>query len=111
MTRHTVATPGELTEGQCKLVRVEGVEIGLFVIGGEYRAYHNFCPHAGAPLCTARPGGAGAGYEPGSEPGSVRCPWHNWEFDLRTGAFLRNPRCTLDAYRVEVADGAVSIWV
>ena len=114
MIKHTVAMPGELSEGQCKLVRVDGVEIGLFLVDGGYRAYRNFCPHAGAPLCAARAGGflsGGATYEPGGEPGSVRCPWHGWEFDLRTGAFLRNPRCTLDAYRVEVADGAVSVWV
>ena len=109
MTRHIVAASGELAEGQCKLVRVEGVEISLFLIGGEHRAYRNFCPHAGAPLCAARAGGAT--YERGSEPDSVRCPWHGWEFDLRTGALSRNPRCTLDAYRVEVADGAVSLWV
>ncbi len=41
---------------------------------------------------------------------SLRCPWHGWEFDLRTGAFVGNPRCTLDAYRVEIVDGAVCVW-
>lgn len=114
MMKYTVAAFGELTEGQCKLVRVADVEIGLFFIEGEYRAYRNFCPHAGAPLCAKRAGGflsGGAGYERGSQPSSVRCPWHGWEFDLRTGAFLRNPRCTLDAYRVEVVGDAVSVWV
>jgi len=41
---------------------------------------------------------------------SLRCPWHGWEFDLRTGAVVGNPRCTLEAYRVEIADGTIFLW-
>ena len=110
MIKHEVAAVDELAEGQCKLVRVDGVEIGLFLIDGEYRAYRNFCPHAGAPLCAPRPPG-GMAFERGREPQSLRCPWHGWEFDLRTGALAGNPRCTLDAYRAEIIDGAVWVWV
>ncbi len=109
MVKHEIAAANELAEGQCKLVRVANVEIGLFLIGGEHRAYRNLCPHAGAPLCASRNGGAV--YERGREPLSLRCPWHGWEFDLRTGAFVGNGRCTLDAYRVEIVDGAVCVWV
>ena len=112
MPECTVAAVGELSEGDCKLARVEGQEIMLFLIGGEFRAYRNFCPHAGAPLCTVRPGGirpGDAGYERGRQPQSLRCPWHGWEFDLRTGAFVDNPRCVLDGYRVEVVDGWVHV--
>ena len=117
MTKHTVARFSELKEGQCKLVQVQNAEIALFFIEGEYRAYRNVCPHAGAPLCSQGesrffgllPGKAE--YERGAASSTVRCPLHGWEFDLRTGAFVRNPACTLAAYRVEVADGAVSVWV
>ena len=116
MTKHTVAKVRELTEGQCKLVQIRNVSVALFLIDGEYRAYRNVCPHAGAPLCSTGerrvfgllPGTAE--YERGAAPSTVRCPLHGWEFDLRTGAFLRNPGCTLTAYRVEVAGGAVSVW-
>ena len=108
MTKHRVAAIGELEEGGCKIVRINGAEIAVFLVDGEHRAYRNLCPHAGAPLCTSQDGG-NARYERGGEPASIRCPWHGWEFDLHTGAFLRNPRCKLDDYPVEIADGAVNV--
>ncbi len=99
MTKRAVASADELKEGGCKVIRIDGAEIGLFLMGTEVRAYRNFCPHAGAPLSDGPIQG-----------GVVRCPWHGWEFDLRTGAHVVNPRCTLDAYRVEVDDGTVFVW-
>ena len=99
MEKHPVARMDELAEGRCKAVEVAGVEIGLYLVAGEVRAYRDFCPHAGAPLS-----------EGSIKEGVVRCPWHGWQFDLRTGAHVANPRCTLDAYRVEVVAGAVFVW-
>lgn len=99
MTKLAVATTDELTEGRCRVVTVAGVEIGLFVVAGEVRAYRNFCPHAGAPLSAGSIRG-----------GIVRCPWHGWAFDLQTGAHVANPRCTLDVHRVEVVEGIVFVW-
>ncbi len=99
MTKLAVLAANELTEGGCKVVRAGDVEIGLFVVAGEVWAYRNFCPHAGAPLSDGSIKG-----------GVVRCPWHGWAFDLRTGAHVANPRCTLDAYRAEIAEGTVFVW-
>ena len=99
MTKRAVALADELTEGGCKVVQVDGAEVGLFLVAGEVRAYRNFCPHAGAPLSDGS-----------IKDGVVRCPWHGWEFNLRTGAHMANPRCTLDAHRTEVAGGTVFVW-
>ncbi len=100
MTKHAVATAAELTEGGCKAVQVAGVNVALFLVGGAVRAFQDFCPHAGAPLS----GGVIRG-------GVVACPWHGWKFDLATGAHVANPRCTLDAYRAEIVEGTVFVWV
>lgn len=100
MTKQAVAAADQLTEAKCKIVQVEGVEIGVFLVAGEVRAYRNFCPHAGAPLLDGP-----------VRDGVVVCPWHGWAFDLRTGAHAANPRCTLDAYRAEIAEGTVFVWV
>ena len=36
----------------------------------------------------------------------LRCPWHGWEFDVRTGKSFCDPaKVTLRSYPVEVADG------
>ncbi|MBV8458747.1 MAG: Rieske 2Fe-2S domain-containing protein, partial [Acetobacteraceae bacterium] len=57
---------------------------------GEYFALRNRCPHQGGPLCTGRRGGLAVSSAPGeyqySRHGEIlRCPWHGWEFDIRTG--------------------------
>jgi nitrite reductase/ring-hydroxylating ferredoxin subunit len=37
----------------------------------------------------------------------VRCPWHNWEFDVTTGKNVADPRRRIRTYRVDVSDGEV----
>ena len=49
--------------------------------------------------------------EPGhyeySRPGEIlRCPWHGWEFDVRTGKSFCDPsKISVREYPVEVASG------
>jgi nitrite reductase/ring-hydroxylating ferredoxin subunit len=35
----------------------------------------------------------------------LKCPWHQWEFDLRTGSSLYAPDLRVQTYRVSVDDG------
>ena len=98
MERHEVARASELVEGKGKRVQLPGVELAVFRVGDVYRAYRNLCPHAAAPIC----GGAVAGTV-------LRCPWHGWEFDLRTGENLANPATRLQSYPVEVVGGRLFV--
>jgi nitrite reductase (NADH) small subunit len=96
MKRHPVAEAGEIPLGGRKIVSVGRVEIGLFNVGGRIKAYRNACPHAGAPVCLGRICGTSQPskvyeYIYGSEGCILRCPWHGWEFDLRTGEHLVDP--------------------
>ena len=116
MDRVLVAKVGEVEEGRCHLVKLRGMEIALFLVGGEYRAYRNVCPHAGAPLDRGRISGttlhsAVYQYEYGMERQILRCPWHGWEFDLKTGAHLVDSGCKLRSYHVTVEDGLVYVTV
>ncbi len=58
MTRHIVARTSEIPPGGNKVVGVDGREIVVFHVNGEFFALLNRCPHEGAPLekaaCVAR---------------------------------------------------------
>ena len=93
------------------LVTVQGREIGVFNVAGEYFAIGNRCPHNGASLCKGRVVGLVEATEPGSYQFSrrgefVRCPWHGWEFDLRTGKSRCEPdRTKVRSYELTVEPG------
>src|SRR6202521_1145642 len=97
MPKWVVGTIDEIPPGQRKIVDVAGRTIGVFNVGGDFFALLNRCPHQGGPLCTGNTLGflrsAGVGEFIYSRPGEViRCPWHGWEFDLRTGSSWFDPR-------------------
>ena len=111
MTRHVVATVDQIPPGGRLLVTVKGREIGIFNLGGEFFALANRCPHEGASLCKGRIVGLVEAAEPGqyqfSRKGElVRCPWHGWEFDLRTGRSWCEPeRTKVRSYDAKVQSG------
>jgi nitrite reductase/ring-hydroxylating ferredoxin subunit len=40
---------------------------------------------------------------------NIVCPWHAYEFDMRTGIHAGNPKVRLRAMKVHVADGDVIV--
>ena len=70
-----VASISELEVGSCKTVEVNGKAIALFNVDGQVFALDNACLHQGGPL--------GEGMLEGEV---VTCPWHFWEFNVRTPA-------------------------
>ena len=112
MASHVVATVDEIPPGRRKIVELDGRSIGIFNVGGEFLAVRNRCPHQGGPLCQGALFGVLESSGPGdyrySRPGEmIRCPWHAWEFDLRTGASWFDPTgMRVKSYQVDVRDGA-----
>ena len=83
--------------GTRKLVTVEGRGIVVLNIKGELFALSNTCPHKGASLCNGLLTGLVRSTKPGEyqyeRAGEIlRCPWHQWEFDVRTGRSYCDPR-------------------
>jgi nitrite reductase/ring-hydroxylating ferredoxin subunit len=77
-------------------VKLRGKHIALFLHQGEVLACNNRCPHEGYPLV-----------EGALDADCVlTCHWHNWKFDLKTGATLYGGD-SLRVYPVKVEDGAV----
>ncbi|OZC92987.1 ferredoxin [Rhodococcus sp. 06-418-1B] len=113
MAKYIVADSQEIKPGDRKIVELEGRSIGIFNLDGKYYALLDQCPHAGAPLCshgTVFGVSSAAGpdrpidYERGK---SIRCPWHQWEFDIETGISFYDPRnAKVRKYEVEVVPGS-----
>jgi nitrite reductase/ring-hydroxylating ferredoxin subunit len=119
MSEHTVATVGELNDGDRKLVEVEGREIALFRTDGEFRAYTNWCIHQGGPACEGSVTGTSDAEFDREEletelkwckEGEVlNCPWHGWEYDIPTGECLSKEGAKLPAHPVRVEDEEVVV--
>ena len=115
MPKHIVATVDEIPAGGRKIVDVAGRSLGVFNLGGEYFAIRNRCPHQGGPLCVGQAtgfitsGGPGE-YEYSRQGEIIRCPWHGWEFDVRTGQSYCDPRrFRARAYPATVEPGAAVV--
>ena len=109
-----VTRASEIGPGEVKLVQVKQHSIGIFNVNGEFVAALNVCPHELAPVCRGRLGGttlpsAPGEYRWGREGEILACPWHGWEFDLRTGRALADERIRLRLYPVTVEDGTIFI--
>lgn len=74
-----VASTAEIPSGSGKVVEVGGKTLAVFNCDGTFYAIDNTCLHRGGPL--------GEGSLSGT---TVTCPWHGWEYDVRSGA------CTMD---------------
>jgi 3-phenylpropionate/trans-cinnamate dioxygenase ferredoxin subunit len=112
MTRHVVAKVGEIPDKGSKLVQVRGRPIALFHVNGSYFAISNTCPHEGGSLCRGKLVGLIRSSEPGvyerTRPNEMlQCPWHGWEFDIRTGQSWCDPdSIKARTYAVTVEEGA-----
>ena len=102
----------DLPPGAFKVVETErGRSIAIYNVRGEYRAIGSVCPHQGGPLAvgpatgTTRAGRKADGQftpEWTSDGDIVRCGWHLWEFELKTGKALADEKMRVLTYPVSV---------
>jgi nitrite reductase (NADH) small subunit len=100
--------------GSAHIVKLRNLSIGLFRIGESVHAMLNLCPHRGAPLCEGIQCGTTATVDNAEfvyhrENEIVRCAWHGWEFDIRTGASLVDPKVKARTFPVTVEGDDVFI--
>jgi nitrite reductase/ring-hydroxylating ferredoxin subunit len=87
-----------------------GVEIAVLRHEGEFYAYENLCVHQGGPACEGRIVGRvvevhdAAGNYRGQRFDDARphlvCPWHGFEYDLRTGEYVADRSQRLRRFEV-----------
>jgi nitrite reductase (NADH) small subunit len=95
-----MATLQELPPGAAKEVEFEGRVYAIFNIDGEISAIDGICPHQGGPLADGALEGT-----------TVTCPWHGWQFDVRTGKTPLGPKIKQAVYEVKVEGQDVTVAV
>jgi nitrite reductase (NADH) small subunit len=85
----------------CAIERVAGEQVvALFNVDGQFHALDGVCSHQGGPL--------GEGELRGSV---VTCPWHGWQFDVRSGQHQLTPRICQPQFAVRVEGDDVLVEV
>lgn len=80
-------------------VVLDGREVALYEVDGEFYATDNICTHGQARLCD--------GF---LENGEIECPLHQGRFDVRTGKALCAPVTEdIRAYAVKLEEGRVLV--
>jgi len=109
----------DFEDGVRRMVQAGDIEIGVIRHGDEFYAYENRCLHQGGPVCEGRIMGKVEavldenrrmlGERFSSETQHLICPWHGYEYDLRTGECAADP--TLKLRRFEVVDEQGELYV
>lgn len=104
-----------------KIIGFENFEVGVFKLGGEFYAYLNHCPHMGGPACQGKmiakveeiiaDDRTSNGQMFSKSKMHIVCPWHGFEFDIRTGIHPGNPKARLRKIKVAVSGGDVVLTV
>ncbi len=76
----TIATAGDVAEGEMVTAELEGIAVLLANVAGAYRAIGSECTHEGCSLAEGE-----------IDEDAVICPCHGSMFDLKTGAVIAGP--------------------
>src|SRR5947209_9115482 len=74
------AAASEIPHGEMAIVDMDGQEVAIANLNGEFVAFQNECTHRGGPL--------GEGILMGDV---VECPFHAGQFNIRTGEVVNAP--------------------
>lgn len=94
-----VASANDIPAGEMLVVEVDGEEVAIANVGGEFFAFSNSCTHRGGPLAD------------GILTGDVvECPFHAGQFNVRTGAVVAPPPSDpVQTYAVRVDGDDISV--
>jgi len=119
MISYKVAAVEDFAEGDRRVVICGDKEVGVFRLQGQFYGWHNRCAHQAGPVCQGRvmqrvvepvDAGGRTGFQLYDEDEThIICPWHGWEFSIKTGQHPGNPRMRLRKVAVEIRDGDVYV--
>jgi nitrite reductase/ring-hydroxylating ferredoxin subunit len=100
----------DFSDGERRIVCHDELEIGVFHWQGRFYAYQNVCLHQGGPCCEGvimrkvedvlAPDRTWIGQKFSDQEAHFVCPWHGYEYDIRTGECAGNRKLRLKSYEV-----------
>jgi 3-phenylpropionate/trans-cinnamate dioxygenase ferredoxin subunit len=89
----------EIAESESKIIEVNGSDVAVYNLDGEYFAIEDVCTHDGGDIS--------GGWVEGDR---AVCPRHLAEFSIRTGDALKGPAYEgVHSFPVRVRDGQVEV--
>jgi nitrite reductase/ring-hydroxylating ferredoxin subunit len=112
--KHLACHVQDVPDNAAKIVKVKNLTVGVFKLSDGYYAMLNVCPHRGAAICEGPVCGTTRSNEKREfiyerEGELVRCAWHGWEFDIRSGEFLVEPRIKARTFPVTVENDLIYV--
>jgi len=105
-----VAKVTQFPEGERRIVSHGEREIGIFHWQGKFYAYENLCVHQGGPACEGivmhkvedviGPDRSWLGQKFSNNEIHFVCPWHGYEYDLKTGECVADRNLKLKRFDV-----------
>lgn len=119
MKEYFVGRLEEIPEDACHLVQVGDRVVGVIRVGERLHAFENRCRHQGGPVCLGRVLGkleeiladdrSVVGERLSDGELHLICPWHGWEYDIKTGECVADRRLRLKKYQVIVKGGGAYV--
>jgi nitrite reductase (NADH) small subunit len=96
----TVARVEDVPQGTVKHVRAGEEEVAVAHVGDVFYATQGLCLHLHGPLGEGRLDGS-----------VLTCPWHGWQYDVRTGLNEFDHAIQLRTFEVRLEDGEIQVDV
>jgi nitrite reductase (NADH) small subunit len=93
MKEYLLGKLDDIPEGKGLAFKAGRRTVAVFRTNGKIYAINNRCVHKGASMCEGELTDGGR---------IVRCPWHNWAFDLETGAHCYDRNEKIRTYEVRM---------
>ena len=109
----------DYADGDRKVIDSGDTEVGIFKVDGEFFAWHNRCAHRAGPVCQGRI--MKRVIEPVADDRTIRrqeydpsetnivCPWHGYEYSIKTGFHQGNSRVRLRKADITIREGEIYV--
>lgn len=119
--RFLVGASERVPEGGRLVIDIGDKAIGIFRVEGKLYAWENRCAHQGGPVCQGKiiprvteviePGGESRGFAFDESCLHIVCPWHGFEYDIKTGVHPGRLSARLIRVEVEENEGEIRVTV
>lgn len=100
MANKKLCSLNEVPSGSVAEVFVDGTPYAVCNVDGKVFCLDGTCPHAGGPL--------GQGTLAGNK---ITCPWHEMEFDCRTGLVDSDEDMSISTYAVTIEHNDIIVEI